>query len=143
MVSKAAVKSETESPVITDEYLIALSKGQVSVTDLTVTPYREIAPSIPVLSADELLGVPFLIFRATEHVGDFGPFKSVAVFYGDNKVGILNNGSFGSGIYAQIQAMEESGVVWPVYVEKGLRKSEYKKEIDGKMIPAKTYYLAN
>ena len=143
MVVKTAVSTKTE-PVITDEYLIALSKGQVHSSELNVTNYREIAPSIPVLSADELVGVPFLIMRATEHVGDFGPFKSIAVVFGDNKIGIVNNGSFGSGIYQQIQDMEENGVLWPVFVEKGLRKSEYVKTLpDGKEIPAKTYYLAN
>jgi hypothetical protein len=143
MVTKATVKADTESATITDEWLIALSKGEVSAAELQVTEYKDIAPSIPIVQAEELLGVPFLIMRAQYHMGDFQEFVSIAVVYGENKIGILNNGSMKSGVYQQIQAMEDAGESWPVFVEKGLRKSEYKKEVNGKEIPATTYYLSN
>ena len=145
MVSKAkdVVK---KSDVLTDEDILAIARGDAKL-DSVITEFSDLTPGIGVVISEELVGVPFVILRADEHMGDYGPFISLSVIYerdGSNHVGVLNNGSLSSGIYQQMNDYISQGGTLPLSVKKGLRKSEYTKSLpNGSSIPAKTYYLAN
>ena len=132
--------------ILSDADLLAIARGDATFSG-EVTEYSELAPTIPIIFAEELVGVPFVILRAEEHMGNYGPFISLSIIYtvdGKQRVGILNNGSLSSGVFAQMNDMSAMGVKLPVSVSKGLRKSEYQKDMgNGSSIPAKTYYLSN
>jgi hypothetical protein len=146
MVSSKTDVTKIISDNLTDADILAIARGEATF-DGEVTEYSDLAPTIPIVFAEELVGVPFVILRAEEHMGDYGPFISLSVMYnvdGKQRVGILNNGSLSSGVFAQMNDLTAQGVKLPVSVRKGLRKSEYQKEMpNGSSIPAKTYYLSN
>lgn len=89
---------------------------------------------------DKLVAVPFIVIDWEFHKGDFGEFVTVKVmtFAGDKF--LLNDGS--TGIAAQLrETYDEKGAVVPFRCMKGLRRSDYEKVVDGKTIPASTYYI--
>lgn len=143
MVAKTGTVAKTVSNGPTDEELLAAFNSGDMKAFGPVTDYAVVAPGMSIVKDDELVGVPFTILRANEHIGDYGPFISLVVIWhdkaGNKKIGVLNNGSLKSGVFAQMTDLHAAGIVPPIYVEKGLRKSEYTNEFG----PAKTFYLAN
>ena len=91
---------------------------------------------------ERLVNVPFLVlewkFITDEKTGN--EYVNVLIMNGQGNKARFNDGS--TGVYAQLkQVTQEYGVIG-LQVKNGLRKSEYDKEVDGKMQKAVTYYLS-
>lgn len=106
---------------------------------------------LPTKEKDRLVGVRLLILSWQYNEGEQGEFVSANVMTADGKRYVLNDGS--TGILAQLHRLEAwrrgeaPGLPDAVYrtnlmCENGLRKSEYDKEVNGKMTRATTYYIA-
>lgn len=103
---------------------------------------------------DRLIGVPFLIvqwrFNESEKFknddGTNGSFVSAEIMLSDGALLVVNDGS--TGIARQLRELSDrriaAGHAMPYAgraVNKGLRKSEYDTEVNGKMQHGVTYYL--
>lgn len=92
-----------------------------------------------------LTGVECLVMEWNFNSGEQGEFVSayvVAKMPGTSSPSrfILNDG--GSGIYKQLKAYtRKTGKLRGLHVPRGLTRSDYEKEIDGKMTAATTFYL--
>lgn len=93
-----------------------------------------------------LIGVALMFLRWEFHLGDQGEFVSAHIVTKDNGRYIINDGS--TGIRAQLWAYTEKHKrQGALYVEKGLRKSDYMVELPdpktGEMReqPATTFYI--
>lgn len=95
----------------------------------------------------ELVGIPFILFewdiKESQTFGGHYALCKVKVADGTR---VFADG--GVGIQEQLaryqQKMNREGIErQPLYFPHGLRKSDYMTEVDGKQIPATTYYLDN
>lgn len=92
------------------------------------------------IDKDSLLGVPFVIVDWREMSGTFGPYAFVEIVTKDNRHGFLTDG--GVGITDQLRTVHMATGRRSGYVAKrGLRRSDYTTEINGKPIDGTTYYL--
>ena len=91
---------------------------------------------------DRLVGVPFIICDWKFIVdGDSGnTYVNVLIMSPQGEKARFNDGS--TGVYAQLREISEQFGVVGIQVKNGLRKSEYDKEVDGKVTRAKTYYIS-
>ena len=109
----------------------------------TVHAEKELGTGFKVLNGsdkDRLLGVSFIILSMDFNVGDQGPFVSFLCVTENGGKFIVNDGS--TGIYKTLDEYSlRGGKPGGLLVNGGLRKSEYDKEIEGKMTKAVTYYL--
>ena len=108
----------------------------------------DLGSGFAVLDSDDkrrLVGVPLMFVFWTFNDGDNGEFVSAHVVQFDragkiNGKFIINDGS--TGILAQLKEYSErTGSQRGLFVEKGLRASDYRVEIDGKEQPATTFYI--
>jgi hypothetical protein len=92
-----------------------------------------------------LVGKPMILMEWAFRDGDFGTFVSVRAMVkepnGAPRKVIFNDGSTGIAEDLADWSIKNNGRMGGMVVHKGLRVSEYVKEIDGKRTPAKTYYL--
>lgn len=103
---------------------------------------------VVVVDQAELVGVPLILFsweiKSSQTYGGVYALCRVKTADGTR---VFADG--GTGICEQLerykQRMMNDGLSGfePIYMAKGLRVSSYQKEVDGKMIPAKTYYFDN
>lgn len=128
-------------------------KGLLAEKELTVAQAHEILGNgFELLSKDEkakLVDVPFMILDWRFNIGDMGTFVSLTIAAQNpdktmRKV-IINDGS--TGICAQIETLANRGITPPVFVAKGLVRSDYDYEVEDKngetvKRPATTYYLS-
>lgn len=88
----------------------------------------------------KLVGEGLIFVNWDFAMGKHGEYVYARVVTADNKKYVIIDGSH--GIYAQLKALSANkGVFNGLYVANGLRRSDYDKEIDGKMSQATTYYL--
>lgn len=94
----------------------------------------------------QLVGQTFAIIDWSFHTGDMGRFVSAVLLVKDtNRKVIINDGS--TGICQQLvdiskkRLSEGKDASCILVVPKGLRVSEYTKEIDGKPTSAQTFYI--
>lgn len=92
---------------------------------------------------DRLINIPFLVldWRFIVDQKTTNEYASVLVMNGEGAKARFNDGS--TGVYAQLKKVtEEYGINGGLQCKRGLRKSEYTVEADGKPTRAVTYYLA-
>lgn len=122
-----------------DDALALVSEKVGEITDAE----KELGTGFRVLNGpdkDRLLGVTFLILSMDFNEGDQGAFVSFLCVTEENGKYVVNDGS--TGIYKQLEEYSmRGGKPKGLLVNGGLRKSEYEKEIDGRMTKAVTYYL--
>lgn len=102
----------------------------------------------PILeNKDQLVGAEFLAVEWRFNKGTYGEFVTIYVMTRDNQKYILNDGS--TGICGQMRAITDKRVMegknlpqTALHIRRGLRRSDYQTEVDGKTIDASTYYLA-
>lgn len=109
----------------------------------------EIGSAVEVLESDQfgpildnkdvLVGVPFYVIDWVFHDGDFGNFATAQVMTNAGDKFLLNDGS--TGIADQLRMTQDRKGIVPFLAAKGLRRSDYEKEIDGKITKATTYYI--
>lgn len=109
----------------------------------TVNAEKELGTGFRVLNGpdkDRLLGVTFIVLSMDFNEGDQGPFVSFLCVTEEGGKYVVNDGS--TGIYKTLEEYHvRGGKPGGLLVNGGLRKSEYDKEIDGRMTKATTYYL--
>ncbi len=109
----------------------------------TINAEKELGTGFRVLNGpdkDRLLGVSFIILSMDFNEGDQGAFVSFLCVTENGGKFIVNDGS--TGVYKQLDEYRlRGGKPGGLLVNGGLRKSEYDKEIDGRMTKAVTYYL--
>lgn len=89
---------------------------------------------------DSLIGVKLVILELRYNESDIGEFVSALAVTEHGRKVVINDGS--EGIYKQLKTWSDrTGRRGGLLVKAGLRRSDYKKEVDGKLIPATTYYL--
>jgi hypothetical protein len=90
---------------------------------------------------DELISVPFFITNFWFQNGEMGDFVVIRGITRGNRKIVVTDG--GTGIFAQLKKLALStGKTANVMVRGGLRKSEYRKEVEpDKFTSASTYYL--
>jgi hypothetical protein len=90
---------------------------------------------------DELLSVPFFITNFWFQQGDMGDFVVIRGITQGNRKIVVTDG--GTGIFAQLKKLAlETRKTSNVMVRGGLRKSEYRKEVEpDRFTNATTYYL--
>ncbi len=122
-----------------DDALALVTEKIGDVTDAE----KELGTGFRVLNGsdkDRLLGVSFIILSMDFNEGDQGAFVSFLCVTENNGKFVVNDGS--TGVYKQLEEYRmRGGKPGGLLVNGGLRKSEYEKEIDGKMTKAVTYYL--
>lgn len=87
-----------------------------------------------------LVKTEFMIIEHKQTDGDYGTFTVMHVVTLKGDKFIVIDG--GTGIHAQCVEMAAKGVTQGIHVRNGLTRSDYEKELDGKMTPATTYYLS-
>lgn len=109
----------------------------------TVNAEKELGTGFRVLNGpdkDRLLGVTFIILSMDFNNGDQGDFVSFLCVTEEGNKYIVNDGS--TGIFKTLDEYRlRGGKPGALLVNGGLRKSEYEKEVEGKMTKAVTYYL--
>jgi hypothetical protein len=157
MVAAAAEPSKDVEPV-SRRMDASILRNAESLSDLVqhfpdgiVNGSEVLGDGFTMLSKDEksrLCGVPLLFVEWTFSKGDFGDQSEFVVTRcvqadGTGKIVgkfIFIDGS--TGVYQQLKDYStEYGSYGGVFFPKGLRKSEYEKEVDGKMINATTFYI--
>ena len=88
---------------------------------------------------EQLVGRPFLALSWTFRQGDMGEYCSVELVTAQNERLVINDGS--TGVCAQLRKLTDEGEDRALLVTRGLRVSEYEKEIGGKVTKARTFYL--
>lgn len=104
---------------------------------------------------DRLIGIPLIVMEWSFNDGDFGEFVSARIVasFGGDAFGryIINDGS--TGFYRQMREFTDDRIERAkvgdfqsdpyagLVVRKGLRKSTYMTEVDGKPTQATTYYI--
>ena len=111
----------------------------------TVTHIQEI-DELRKVEKEQLVGKPFVITSWRYNPdGDMGDFMVVQIVTTDDEKLFFVDGS--TGIKDQLLAYEAKlgGSQRPIYVPKGLRVSNYTyhDELQGKDIPAQTFYINN
>lgn len=105
--------------------------------------------SIEVVDKDTLVGVPFLALRWQWNESDEygGEFVFVECMKEDGTIVVINDGS--TGLFQQLRDLTDhrmqNGHAAPTagrMVKRGLRRSDYRVEVNGKEIAASTYYLS-
>lgn len=118
-----------------DEYEAWLEEEGVELVDVEGSKWRLIKDK------DTLVNTPFIIAKVRFNEGTMGGFASVCCYLENKEKIIFNDG--GSGVYDTLRSYEAQGRTSGIRCLGGLRVSRYKKELDdGKVIDAKTYYLA-
>lgn len=111
---------------------------------VSVTEAKDLGSGFVVLDKNEknqLVGKGFIVIGAGFHNGDMGEFVSLHVVTEDGGKFIINDG--GTGIKDQAKRYAEKGKLVGLLCRKGLTRSDYETEINGKMTPATTYYLSS
>lgn len=120
----------------------ALALAQEKMGD-TINAEKELGTGFRVLNGpdkDRLLGVTFIILSMDFNEGDQGDFVSFLCVTEDGNKYVVNDGS--TGIFKTLDEYRlRGGKPGALLVNGGLRKSEYEKEVEGKMTKAVTYYL--
>lgn len=120
----------------------ALALVQDKVGD-TVNAEKELGTGFKVLNGpdkDRLIGTAFIVLSMDFNDGDQGAFVSFLAVTEDGAKYVVNDGS--TGIYKQLEEYAmRGGKPHGLLVNGGLRKSEYEKEVEGRMTKAVTYYL--
>lgn len=117
----------------------ATQGGAIDIAD----PDWGLSSGFTVLDNDDkgtLCGVPFIIVRTTEHLGDHGVFHTMFIVTQDGRRLIVNDGS--TGISQQLARLFDGRpdlMDRPMIVRQGLRESRYVHPEHG---PSVTYYLA-
>jgi hypothetical protein len=111
---------------------------------VNVTEIKDLGTGFVVLDKNEknqLVGKGFLVLAMSFHTGDMGEFVSLHVVTEDGGKFIVNDG--GTGIKDQCVKYAAKGITSGLLIRKGLTRSDYETEIDGKMTKATTYYLSS
>lgn len=148
---KELVKEASRS-AFTEDQLIEISnaedvKAALADHGVEIESWDDYGTGFNVVDKSRLVGVPFRILEWKENDGgDYGTFVSVLLVTGNNEKIVINDGS--TGVAEQLHKVAErriaKGRALPfagLDVPRGLRVSEYDKEIDGKITKARTYYL--
>ena len=92
---------------------------------------------------NRLCGVPLFLLSWQFHEGDFGEFVTVYAISnhnGQDRKYVINDGS--TGIYAQLRGFtDRTDRTGGMLVARGLRRSDYTVEVEGKSTKATTFYL--
>lgn len=141
-------------PVISDEELSAIQSFEDAArlandTGNLINAAEDIGTGFAVVDKDLLVGVEFIMVNARKNVDNATgrPFWTLHCVTKDGRKVIINDGS--TGIAQQLDVLgQKRANVFPMYVPKGLRKSEYTTMIlnrQGKEEPtqATTFYLSS
>jgi hypothetical protein len=108
------------------------------------TASEELGDGFAILDKDDkgqLVKVPCMFLDWNFSLGDFGEFVSAHVISKTGAKFIVNDGS--TGIYQQLRdyTNEHAGRQGGLFAPRGLRRSDYTYDDDGKQTPATTFYI--